>query len=399
MVLDSDYLQIGGIKKIISEHIKLESMAEEKGKLKESTLYCEKIISNLKMLKKLDSNSPSYDNLIASWEKRKTELLNSNDITKSVREKNKTVKSDGKGLIGQMEKEFRERILSLISDSKVKWSEIGGLEEQKNTIKEAVFFAMAQPDLDVKVPNLKNILLFGPPGTGKTTIAKAISSNIDATFFNVPVSELMSRYVGDSERIVSSLYGVAREKSPAVVFLDEIESQLRQRGDGNKNAGAVLQQFLAQLDGFSTDESFVMTVAATNVPWELDQAILSRFEKRIYIGLPDVETRKKILEIHTLKKGYQVETSIQSIAEKTTDFSGRDLSFLCSEAIRNMLRRTNRDLMKDTDRVIGGGEKVTYRVNPIEDRDFYDALLKIKPATNNEMNKKYQDWREEFANN
>ncbi len=399
MVLDSDYLQIGGIKKIISEHIKLESMAEEKGKLKESTLYCEKIISNLKMLKKLDSNSPSYDNLIASWEKRKTELLNSNDITKSVREKNKTVKSDGKGLIGQMEKEFRERILSLISDSKVKWSEIGGLEEQKNTIKEAVFFAMAQPDLDVKVPNLKNILLFGPPGTGKTTIAKAISSNIDATFFNVPVSELMSRYVGDSERIVSSLYGVAREKSPAVVFLDEIESLLRQRGDGNKNAGAVLQQFLAQLDGFSTDESFVMTVAATNVPWELDQAILSRFEKRIYIGLPDVETRKKILEIHTLKKGYQVETSIQSIAEKTTDFSGRDLSFLCSEAIRNMLRRTNRDLMKDTDRVIGGGEKVTYRVNPIEDRDFYDALLKIKPATNNEMNKKYQDWREEFANN
>ncbi|MHB1440858.1 MAG: ATP-binding protein [Cuniculiplasma sp.] len=399
MVLDSDYLQIGGIKKIISEHIKLESMAEEKGKLKESTLYCEKIISNLKMLKKLDSNSPSYDNLIASWEKRKTELLNSNDITKSVREKNKTVKSEGKGLIGQMEKEFRERILSLISDSKVKWSEIGGLEEQKNTIKEAVFFAMAQPDLDVKVPNLKNILLFGPPGTGKTTIAKAISSNIDATFFNVPVSELMSRYVGDSERIVSSLYGVAREKSPAVVFLDEIESLLRQRGDGNKNAGAVLQQFLAQLDGFSTDESFVMTVAATNVPWELDQAILSRFEKRIYIGLPDVETRKKILEIHTLKKGYQVETSIQSIAEKTTDFSGRDLSFLCSEAIRNMLRRTNRDLMKDTDRVIGGGEKVTYRVNPIEDRDFYDALLKIKPATNNEMNKKYQDWREEFANN
>ncbi|EQD68987.1 ATPase, AAA-type, core domain protein [mine drainage metagenome] len=123
-----------------------------------------------------------------------------------------------------MEKEFSARISSLISRENYTWDQIGGLSYEKSLLKEAIFFAAASPEINVDVPMLKNILLYGPPGTGKTSLAKAVSSTLSSTFFNVPLSELVSRYVGDSERLVNSLFKEARNRSPSVVFLDEVES-------------------------------------------------------------------------------------------------------------------------------------------------------------------------------
>ncbi|EQD68988.1 ATPase, AAA-type, core domain protein, partial [mine drainage metagenome] len=136
------------------------------------------------------------------------------------------------------------------------------------------------------------------------------------------------------------------------------------------NTTGVIQEFLRQLDGFS-GEGFVLVIAATNQPWILDKAILSRFEKRIFVSLPDDETRKKILEIHTIKKGYKVEVSISEISNRTDGFSGRDLSYLCNEAIRSMLRRANAGLIEKIEGNNGEGMKMEkYKISEITKTDF-----------------------------
>ncbi len=403
--MGSDYLAIDNIKQVISEDIRTEKKAEDGGDLERAISLCKSIIGNLKIVSEMDSKySKKYNDVIEIWEKRVREMESGKTPRSRPRGHPATGSSgNGKaaandGLIGKMEGEFRARIESLISKSNIKWSEIGGLEEEKGSIMEAVFFAIASPDVNINVPKLRNILLFGPPGTGKTTIAKAISSNIDATFFNVTISELLSRYVGDSERLVSKLYDTARDMSPSVVFIDEIESLVRKR-DENKSSTSVLQQFLGQLDGFSTGEQFVLTVAATNIPWELDQAILSRFEKKIYIGLPDPGTRKRILEINTKDKGYTVNANLSGIASRTENFSGRDLNFLCSDAIRTMLRRANSDLIGKLDSGVSNGSKMNYRVKPLEESDFMQAMERTKPASDRETLNQYMKWKSRFASN
>lgn len=394
--MSDDYLQVSGLRKLVEEDIEQEQSMEDAGNFSSAIYFCKKIIANLNVIQKLDGGNPSYTRLLDTWNKRLSDLeTHAGGRKDSIKTGGKNKSS--KGYIAEMETEFRERILSLISESPVKWDSIGGLRDQKDIIREAVFFAMAVPDRQVEVPNLRNILLFGPPGTGKTSIARAVSSNINATFFNVPISELVSRYVGDSERIISTLYEVAREKSPSVIFIDEIEALLRTREDHNRSSGNILQQFLSQLDGFSTDKHFIMTLAATNVPWELDSAILSRFEKRIYIGLPDEETRESILKIQTTGKGYQVSASLKEIARKTGNFSGRDLSYLCSEAIRNMLRRTNKKIIENSQDGVDVNN-MKYKVSPITQDDFVAAMARIKPALQEGQENKYIRWKENFAN-
>jgi vacuolar protein-sorting-associated protein 4 len=401
--MSTDSLLVENLKHLIEEEKKGVALAEGSNDSALAGEKCRYILSMIASLIKIDPGSSAFYRKLESEWKRK---LDSFKMASGIRKVGPPPNGDhggmaqsGKsGLIDQMENEFTARIKALISRNSTSWDQIGGLDYEKNLLREAVFFAAASPEIKVEVPNLKNILLYGPPGTGKTILARAASATLTATFFNVPLSEIMSRYVGDSERLVKTLFKVAHEMAPSVIFMDEIEFLFKSREDpANTHTTGVLQEFLRQLDGF-TDNGFVMVIAATNQPWKLDSAILSRFEKRIFVSPPDTETRKKILSIHTTMKGYSVEYDLSQLAQKTEGFSGRDLSFLCNEAIRNMLRRANSNLinsMEDGQNPANGSTK--YHVSSLTKADFEAALNNVKPVVTDEMMVKFTSWSQEFG--
>jgi len=142
----------------------------------------------------------------------------------------------------------------------------------------------------------KGILLYGPPGTGKTFLAKACATEAEATFFSVSAADLTSKYVGESEKLIKTLFAMARDKKPAIIFIDEIDSLLSARSDGeNEATRRVKTQFLVEMQGVGNDDNGILVLGATNIPWGIDSAARRRFEKRIYICLPELMTRKKML--------------------------------------------------------------------------------------------------------
>jgi len=246
----------------------------------------------------------------------------------------------------------------------------------------------------------KGILLFGPPGTGKTLLASACAGSLEATFFNVKASSVSSKYYGESSKIVSALYDVAREMHPSIVFIDEIDALTTKRSDGVSEASRrMLSTLLTELDGFQDKGSnrLILTLSATNTPWDLDEAVLSRFSRRIYIPLPDKEATKEIIKINT--KGVKLDVDLDGIADKCVErfYSGRDLKNLCQDAIWNMIRDVNKDLYKMANLSYKELKRRKLKTRALTDDDFEEAFKKIKsPLTKSEI-EKYEKWGEEFG--
>ncbi len=293
--------------------------------------------------------------------------------------------------------QFRQQALDLITSVPVDWDDIGGLANTKREIKTAYGLALAQKPAGVELSSLRNMLFYGPPGTGKTLLAAATSNGLQATFFSVKVSDLLSKYFGESTKLVSALYEVAREMSPAVVFLDEFESITPARGGGDSGAERrLVSTLLAELDGLAGkgSDAYVLTIAATNLPWLIDKAILSRFEKKVYIPLPDADAREAILDIQLAKRGLQSVLSASELVAKTDGFSGREIERLCKEAMSRMTQRANPGLI---DAVEKGGDavrKYELNVEPISEADFGQALAVVKPETTQKDVNRYQTWVE-----
>ena len=226
----------------------------------------------------------------------------------------------------------------MIDKPDVDYDSVAGLEEQVNSVREAIELPLTSPELFKKVgiQPPKGILLVGPPGCGKTLLAKAVANHTDATFIRMVGSELAQKYIGEGGRMVRELFSLAKEKSPSIIFLDEIDAIGAKRLDGStsgdREVQRTLMQLLAELDGFDALED-VKIIAATNRPDILDDALLrpGRFDRIIEIPIPDDLGRKAIVELHISKMSTK-RLQIAKIVEKTVGFSGAELKATCVEA-------------------------------------------------------------------
>jgi vacuolar protein-sorting-associated protein 4 len=248
----------------------------------------------------------------------------------------------GGGEDGEKNK-LRGALASAIVSEKpnVKWSDVAGLEGAKEALKEAVILPVRFPQLfEGKRKPWKGILLYGPPGTGKSFLAKAVATEADSKFFSVSSSDLVSKWQGESERLVRSLFEMARENKPAIIFIDEIDSLCGARGDGeNESARRIKTEFLVQMQGVNTDDRGLLVLGATNTPWSLDAAIRRRFEKRVYIPLPDQPARKRLFELSIGDTPNDLDhEDFEELSNRSEGYSGSDISIVVREALMKPVR-------------------------------------------------------------
>ena len=227
----------------------------------------------------------------------------------------------------------------IVEKPKTTFSDIGGMEEEILSIKQAIELPLTKPEAfeQMGLTPPKGVLLTGPPGTGKTMLAKAIANSTSATFLGLVGSELAQKYIGEGGRLVRELFDLAKEKAPAIIFIDEIDSIGSKRLDsstsGDREVQRTLMQLLSEMDGFESTQN-VKIIAATNRPELLDKALLrpGRFDRIIEIGLPDSSARNKILKILTNSMPLGKSIKLKNIANKTDGFSGAELKALVMEA-------------------------------------------------------------------
>lgn len=263
--------------------------------------------------------------------------------------------------------------------------DIGNYEETKKELVEAILWPITKKELStaygLKPP--KGILLFGPPGTGKTMMMRALSREMKIGFYYVKCSDLLSEWYGESERNVSELFRIARASAPCVLFFDEIDSigRKRERYSSDDVAPRLMALFLTELDGFKSAKN-VIIVGATNVPEELDKALLrpGRFDKIIYMPLPDKEGRKLIFKVHTKNFPLSEDVDFDKLAEKTERYSGADIQNICMEAARKVAK-----MASETNEVI-----------PVSLAQFLSVLETVKPSVSISDLQDYEKFRLDF---
>lgn len=289
----------------------------------------------------------------------------------------------------------------------VKWDDIAGLEGAKEALKEAVILPVKFPQLFVgnRKPT-SGILLYGPPGTGKSYLAKAVATEANSTFFSVSSSDLVSKWMGESERLVKQLFTMARENKPSIIFIDEVDALCGPRGEGESEASRRIKtELLVQMNGVGNDSQGVLVLGATNIPWQLDAAIRRRFERRIYIPLPEVEARTRMFEINIGEVPCEcTNADYRTLAEMTDGYSGHDVAVVVRDALMQPIRKIQQAThFKPVIDEIDGKEKLTpcspgdegaremswvdigtdeLKEPPLTIKDFIKAIKNNRPTVN-----------------
>ncbi|KAL6623163.1 hypothetical protein ACP70R_033042 [Stipagrostis hirtigluma subsp. patula] len=280
-------------------------------------------------------------------------------------------------------------------DPNVRWGDIAGLEHAKKCVTEMVIWPLLRPDIfrGCRSPG-RGLLLFGPPGTGKTMIGKAIAGEAKATFFYISASSLTSKWIGEGEKLVRALFGVACCRQPAVIFVDEIDSLLSQRkSDGEHESSRRLKtQFLIEMEGFDSGNEQILLIGATNRPQELDEAARRRLTKRLYIPLPSSEARAWIIRNLLEKDGLFMlsEEETSTICKLTEGYSGSDMKNLVKDASMGPLREA-----------LQSGVEITKLnkedMRPVMLKDFENALQEVRPSVSSSELGIYEEWNRQFG--
>lgn len=296
----------------------------------------------------------------------------------------------GPQVVQQLKASFNDLVIKEKPD--VKWDDVIGLEDCKNAIRESIVFPYLRPDL-FKLGWPRGILVYGPPGCGKTMIAAATAAEVDGYFISVDAASIMSKWLGEGEKNVSKLFANARKMlnngKPVMIFMDEIDSLL---GTSSQEVGGevrVRDQFLRETDGLSDKGKNIhlYVIGATNKPWALDPPFLRRFQKRIYVPMPDNEARMSQFKLYTAPLALAEGVSLETLAKISEDYSGSDIKDIC-QAVQLRVVRELFETGKALDR--------STQPRPIDLNDFKEVMRSRRPSVSADSIRAHKAWTENF---